>query len=58
MKKIRIICIIANPKGIEALGEKYPDVDIYCGAVDDGLNDQHYIVPGLGDAGSRMFGTK
>lgn len=57
-KSVKFICIIANPEGISAIEAAHPDVQIYCGAVDDGLNDQHYIVPGLGDAGSRMFGTK
>lgn len=57
-KNIRFISIIANPKGIENLEKEHPDVSIYCGAIDEGLNEQHYIVPGLGDAGYRMFGTK
>lgn len=57
-KKVRFICIIANPAGASAVAEKYPDVDMYCGAVDEGLDDRHYIVPGFGDAGYRMFGTK
>ncbi|MBQ4225625.1 MAG: uracil phosphoribosyltransferase [Oscillospiraceae bacterium] len=57
-KNIRFICIIANPQGIETMEKNHPDVEIFCGAVDSGLNDQHYIVPGLGDAGYRMFGTK
>lgn len=57
-KSVKFICIIANPEGIEAIENAHPDVQIYCGAIDDGLNDQHYIVPGLGDAGYRMFGTK
>ncbi len=57
-KKVRFICIIANPQGIKAIEDAHPDAEIFCGAVDEGLNEQHYIVPGLGDAGSRMFGTK
>ncbi|MGN0695180.1 MAG: uracil phosphoribosyltransferase [Oscillospiraceae bacterium] len=57
-KSVKFICIIANPEGIAAIEKAHPDVQIYCGAIDEGLNDQHYIVPGLGDAGYRMFGTK
>ncbi|MGN0587706.1 MAG: uracil phosphoribosyltransferase [Oscillospiraceae bacterium] len=58
VKNIRLMCIIASPEGIEAVNKAYPDVEIYCGSVDDGLNEQKYIVPGLGDAGDRIFGTK
>ncbi|MCD7730155.1 MAG: uracil phosphoribosyltransferase [Oscillospiraceae bacterium] len=58
VKSIKLMCIIASPEGIEAVNKAYPDVEIYCGAVDDGLNDQNYIVPGLGDASDRIFGTK
>lgn len=58
VKNIKLMCIIASPEGIEAVNKAYPDVEIYCGAVDEGLNDQNYIVPGLGDAGDRIFGTK
>lgn len=58
VKNIKLMCIIASPQGIEAVNKAYPDVEIYCGAVDEGLNDQNYIVPGLGDAGDRIFGTK
>lgn len=57
-KSVKFICIIANPEGIAAIEKANPDVQIFCGAIDEGLNDQHYIVPGLGDAGYRMFGTK
>ncbi len=57
-KSVKFICIIANPEGIAAIEKAHPDVQIFCGAIDEGLNDQHYIVPGLGDAGYRMFGTK
>lgn len=57
-KNVKFICIIANEQGIEAINKNHPDVQVFCGAVDEGLNDQHYIVPGLGDAGYRMFGTK
>ena len=55
---IKFMCIIAAPEGIEALAGKHPDVQIYCGALDDRLNENKYIVPGLGDAGDRIFGTK
>ncbi len=55
--KIKFVCIIAAPQGIEALRNAHPDVDIYCGAVDEKLNENGYIVPGLGDAGDRLFGT-
>ncbi|MDP4133060.1 MAG: uracil phosphoribosyltransferase [Bacillota bacterium] len=56
-KKIKFMCLIAAPEGIEALTEAHPDVDIYIGAVDERLNENGYIVPGLGDAGDRLFGT-
>ncbi|MCI8650341.1 MAG: uracil phosphoribosyltransferase [Anaerotruncus sp.] len=55
---IKFMCIIAAPEGIEALTAAHPDIQIYCGALDDRLNEQKYIVPGLGDAGDRIFGTK
>ena len=55
---IKFVCLCAAPEGIEALTSAHPDVDIYCGAVDEKLNDHKYIVPGLGDAGDRIFGTK
>lgn len=55
---IKFMCIIAAPEGIEALSQAHPDVQIYCGALDSHLNDDKYIVPGLGDAGDRIFGTK
>lgn len=58
VKNIRFMCIIAAPEGIEAMQQAHPDVDIYIGAKDDHLNDHGYIVPGLGDAGDRIFGTK
>ena len=58
VKNIRFMCIIAAPEGVKALAEAHPDVDIYIGALDDHLNDHGYIVPGLGDAGDRIFGTK
>ena len=58
VKNIRFMCIIAAPEGVEALKKAHPDVDIYIGALDDHLNEHKYIVPGLGDAGDRIFGTK
>ncbi len=57
-KHIKFVCTIAAPEGIKALTEAHPDVDIYCAALDECLNDHGYIVPGLGDAGDRIFGTK
>ena len=57
-KRIKFIGLIAAPEGIEALHKAHPDVDIYLGAKDDHLNENGYIVPGLGDAGDRIFGTK
>ncbi len=57
-QKIKFMCIIAAPEGLEALKSAHPDVDIYVGALDEKLNDHGYIVPGLGDAGDRIFGTK
>ena len=56
-KSIRFMCIIAAPEGIKALTEAHPDVEVFCAAVDDHLNEVGYIVPGLGDAGDRIFGT-
>lgn len=56
--KINFLCIIAAPEGLQALKEAHPDVDIYCAALDEKLNDDCYIIPGLGDAGDRIFGTK
>ena len=57
-KRIKFIGLIAAPEGIKALHEAHPDVDIYLGAQDDHLNENGYIVPGLGDAGDRIYGTK
>jgi len=57
-KKIHFMCIIAAPEGIKRMQDAHPDVDMYVGALDDHLNDHAYIVPGLGDAGDRIFGTK
>ena len=57
-QNIKFVCLVAAPEGIERLQEAHPDVDIYTAAVDEKLNDHAYIVPGLGDAGDRLFGTK
>lgn len=57
-KHIRFMCLIAAPEGVELLQEAHPDVDIYIAALDEKLNDKVYIIPGLGDAGDRLFGTK
>lgn len=58
VKKIKFLCIIAAPEGIKRVEEKHPDVQIYCGSIDKKLNKNKYIIPGLGDAGDRIFGTK
>ena len=55
---IKFMCIIAAPEGLAAFGKVHPDVKVYVGALDEKLNDRNYIVPGLGDAGDRIFGTK
>ena len=57
-KNIKFLCLIAAPEGIEALTKAHPDVQIYCANIDECLNEKGYIVPGLGDAGDRIFGTK
>ncbi len=57
-KKIHFMCIIAAPEGVKKMQEAHPDVDMYIGALDEKLNEHAYIVPGLGDAGDRIFGTK
>jgi len=57
-KNIKLMVLLAAPEGIENILKTHPDVDIYCGAVDEKLNERGYIVPGLGDAGDRIFGTK
>ena len=57
-KNIKFMCLIAAPEGVKAIQEEHPDVDIYIAALDEKLNDHGYIVPGLGDAGDRLFGTK
>jgi len=58
VKKIKFLCIIAAPEGLKKVQEKHPDVKIYCAHIDDHLNEDAYIVPGLGDAGDRIYGTK
>ena len=55
---IRLMCLVAAPEGVKKVQNDHPDVDIYCAALDERLNDHAYIVPGLGDAGDRIFGTK
>lgn len=57
-KSVKFMCIIAAPEGLKVLSETHPDVEIYCAALDERLNEKNYIVPGLGDAGDRIFGTK
>ncbi|SHE81320.1 uracil phosphoribosyltransferase [Clostridium fallax] len=57
-KYIRLVCLISSPEGVKAVMDRHPDVDIYLASIDEKLNEQGYIVPGLGDAGDRLFGTK
>ncbi len=57
-KKIRLMCLVGVPEGIKAVQKNHPDVDIYIAAIDEKLNEKGYILPGLGDAGDRIFGTK
>jgi len=57
-KSIRLMCLVAAPDGVEVIKEEHPDVDIYLAALDEKLDEKGYIVPGLGDAGDRLFGTK
>ena len=57
-KNIKLVCLVGVPEGVRAVQKEYPDVDIYLAALDDHLNENGYIVPGLGDAGDRIFGTK
>ena len=57
-KNIRLVCLIAAPEGIKCVTDKHPDVDVYVASIDEKLNENGYIVPGLGDAGDRLFGTK
>lgn len=58
VRNIKFLCVIAAPEGIKRMQKEHPDVKIYCGKIDDHLNNVGYIVPGLGDAGDRIFGTK
>lgn len=58
VKNIKFMCIISSPEGADNIMQHHPDVDIYCGVMDERLNESKYIVPGLGDAGDRIFGTK
>ena len=57
-KNIRLMCLVASPQGIKVVSESHPDVDIYVASIDEGLNEKSYILPGLGDAGDRIFGTR
>lgn len=57
-KSIRLMCLVASPQGVQAVQEQHPDVDIYLAALDERLNERNYILPGLGDAGDRIFGTR
>ena len=58
IQKIRFLCLIAAPEGVKALTDAHPDIDLYIGALDERLNENGYILPGLGDAGDRIYGTK
>ena len=58
VERIKVICILAVPESIKAIQDAFPDVDIYCASIDEGITPEGYIVPGMGDAGDRMFGTK
>ena len=57
-KSVTLMCLVGCPEGVAAVQEAHPDVDIYIAAIDEKLNENKYIVPGLGDAGDRLFGTK
>lgn len=57
-KNIKLMCLVASPQGVKRVEESYPDVEIYLASLDEGLNEKNYILPGLGDAGDRIFGTK
>ncbi|MDP5207674.1 uracil phosphoribosyltransferase, partial [Alishewanella sp. SMS9] len=57
-QQIKALVLVAAPEGIKALAEAHPDIELYTAAVDQGLNEQGYILPGLGDAGDKLFGTK
>ena len=56
VSKIKLLCIVASPEGIDYIEKNHPEVKIFCAAVDDKLNDKGYILPGLGDAGDRLYG--
>ena len=56
--QIRLVCLVASPQGVQAVEAMHPDVDIFLASLDEGLNEKNYILPGLGDAGDRIFGTK
>lgn len=56
--QIRLVCLVASLQGVKAVEEQHPDVDIYLASLDEGLNERNYILPGLGDAGDRIFGTR
>ena len=58
VKNIKLMCLLSTPTGLEVVQKAHPDVDIFVAAIDEGLNEHGYIVPGLGDAGDRIFGTK
>ena len=58
LHNIRFMCLVAAPEGVEVLNKAHPDVKVYTAALDEKLNEHGYIVPGLGDAGDRIFGTK
>jgi len=58
INSIRLVCLVGCPEGVKKVQEAHPDVDIYLASLDESLNDDCYIVPGLGDAGDRIFGTK
>ena len=58
IKNLKLMCLVAAPEGVRKVQEDHPDVDIYIAALDDHLNENAYIIPGLGDAGDRLFGTK
>lgn len=57
-KTIKLVCIVGAPEGVSVVHEEHPEIDIYLASLDDGLNEDAYIIPGLGDAGDRLFGTK
>ncbi len=57
-QSIKFVCLVAAPEGVEALRKAHPDIDIFAAALDERLDENGYIVPGLGDAGDRLFGTK